>query len=299
MLKYEIRLIRDLVEAGGPQPSQYPMLHIWFHDIMQRYSLGELTPEDIAELRASFGDAGSPSTMQGFVARKPHGYHGDFEVIDRIYTTWISPDPKLAAWDLFFHSCSAPEAVRNRKDFLHNVLDSMTKKMPDRDLRILSVGSGPARDVAEYLSTDLAKRFHFTCLDQDPRAISHAQALCKQWPDQVSFIKTDVIRRLPSETFDLVWAAGLFDYFSDRIVVLMLRRLAKRVRPGGQLIIGNFGPENASRDYMEFGGWYLIHRTPAELLSLAALAGLPEGACAIRSECQGVNLFLEVECSGD
>ncbi len=295
MLEHEIRLIHDLVEAGGPQPSQYPFVHLWFHDIMQRYRLGEITAEDIDKLRASFGEEVSHNTMQGFVARKPHGYHGDFEVIDRIYTQWISPDPKLANWDRFFHLCDASTAVRNRKDFLHAVLDNMKITIPERDLYILSVGSGPGRDVAEYLSSDVTNRFHFTCLDQDPRAIAHAQALCKQWPDHVSFIKTDVIRRLPMETFDLVWAAGLFDYFSDRIVVLMLRRLAKRVRPGGQLIIGNFGPENASRDYMEFGGWYLIHRTPVELLSLAVQAGLPEGSCIVRSECQGVNLFLEVQ----
>ena len=296
MLEHEIRLIRDLVEAGGPQPSQYPFVHIWFHDIMQRCRLGEITAEDINVLRESFGEGVSQNTMQGFVARKPHGYHGDFEVIDRIYTQWISPDPKLANWDLFFHSCDASTAVRNRKDFFHAVLDSMKKTIPDQDLSVLSVGCGPGRDVAEYLTADKTGRFYFTCLDQDARAIAHAQVLCEPWADHVSFIKTDVIRRLPTETFDLVWAAGLFDYFSDRIVVLMLRRLAKRVRPGGQLIVGNFGPENSSRDYMEFGGWYLIHRTPAELLTLATQAGLPEDACIVRSECQGVNLFLEVKC---
>jgi len=295
MLDNEIKLIRDLVEAGGPQPSQYPFVHIFFHDVMQRYRLGEITAEDIASLRAVFGDDISHKTMQGFVARKPHGYHGDFEVIDRIYTQWVSPDPKMVNWDHFFHSCDASTAVRNRKDFFHTVLDTMKKTFPKRELNILSVGSGPARDVAEFLARDTEKQFRFTCLDQDPRAIAHAEALCKPWADRVSFVKTDVIRRLPDETFDLVWSAGLFDYFSDRIVVLMLKRLSKRVAPGGQMIIGNFGPENSSRDYMEFGGWNLIHRTPAELLLLASQAEIPAEACTVKSECQGVNLFLEVK----
>jgi len=295
MLENEIKLIRDLVDAGGPLPSQYPFVHIFFHDIMQRFRLGEITAEDIASLRTVFGDDISHKTMQGFVAWKPHGYHGDFEVIDRIYTQWISSDPKMANWDHFFHSCDASTAVRNRKDFFHAVLDTMRESIPDRQIDILSVGSGPARDVAEFLSRDTKKRFRFTCLDQDPRAIAHAESLCKPWSDQVTFVKTDVIRRLPDETFDLVWSAGLFDYFSDRIVVLMLKRLFKRVVPGGQMIIGNFGPENSSRDYMEFGGWCLIHRTPAELLLLANQAGIPKDACIVKSECKGVNLFLEVK----
>jgi len=295
MLENEIKLICDLVEAGGPLPEQYPFVHIFFHDIMQRYRLEEITAEEIAALREAFGEDISHKTMQGFVARKPHGYHGDFEVIDRIYTQWISPDPKMANWDTFFHSCDASTAVRNRKDFFHAVLDNMKKTIPDRELQILSVGSGPARDIAEYLARDTDKRFRFTCLDQDPRAIAHAKTLCQPWSDRVTFVQADVIRRLPAETFDLVWSAGLFDYFSDRIVVLMLKRLSKRVSPGGQLIVGNFGPENSSRDYMEFGGWYLIHRTPAELLALAVQADLPKEACTVRAECKGVNLFLEVQ----
>lgn len=292
--EHAITAIRELVAAGGPEPHQYPVLHEWFRDMMHRHRLGEITAQDISLLWEVFGDAFSPNTMQGFVVRKPHGYHGDYEIIDRIYTKWISPDPNLAKWDHFFHSCAAPEAVRNRKAFLHAVLHGMQAEEPNRTLQILSVGCGPARDIAEFLSSGVDGTFHFTCLDQDPNAIDHACMLCRHWPGHVTFLMVDVVRRLPEQSYDLVWAGGLFDYFPDRVFALMLRRLMKRVRQGGRLIVRNFSPRNSSRDYMEFGGWQLIHRAPEELLSLAARVGIRESSCRIKAEPQRVNLFLEV-----
>jgi len=40
--------------------------------------------------------------------------------------------------------------------------------------------------------------------------------------------------------------------------------------------------------------WHLIHRTPAQLLELAAEAGLPVPAMTVGREPLGVNLFLHV-----
>jgi len=41
-------------------------------------------------------------TMQGYVLMKPHGYSGDFVVIERIYSGWLSPKQHLINWDRFF-----------------------------------------------------------------------------------------------------------------------------------------------------------------------------------------------------
>ena len=46
----------------------------------------------------------SLETMQGHAYLKPHGYAGDFELIDKIYTYWKSDDPNLIRWDDYFHS---------------------------------------------------------------------------------------------------------------------------------------------------------------------------------------------------
>jgi hypothetical protein len=42
------------------------------------------------------------------------------------------------------------------------------------------------------------------------------------------------------------------------------------------------------------GGWYLIHRTPGQLLALAAEAGIAASNLRVGSEPNGVNLFMHV-----
>ena len=53
---------------------------------------------------------------------KPRGYHGDFEIIDAIYMERINPHPALEKWDRYFHAQAAPQAVRNRKAYFHDLL---------------------------------------------------------------------------------------------------------------------------------------------------------------------------------
>src|SRR6202007_1419306 len=96
------------------------------------------------------------------------------------------------------------------------------------------------------------------------------------------------------------WAAGLFDYFSDRLFVRVVKRLLHAVRDGGELVIGNFGPDNPSRTYMEvLGQWHLQHRSASRLSALATQAGVPPESVRVECEPEGVNLFLRIAVSGE
>ena len=60
----------------------------------------------------------SLSTIQGFVYNKPHGYAGDFEVIDRIYNYHIAEPKHLSKWDTFFiHSMELMQSVIEKPIF--------------------------------------------------------------------------------------------------------------------------------------------------------------------------------------
>jgi hypothetical protein len=63
----------------------------------------------------------------------------------------------------------------------------------------------------------------------------------------------------------------------------------------GKMVIGNFSTLNPSRDYMEFGEWFLFHRDINELTELAVKAGADPDLVAIESEATGVNLFLKID----
>ena len=119
--------------------------------------------------------------MQGKVAVKPHGYAGDFELIDNIYTNWISPEPLLAKWDHFFHSHAASKAVRNRKQYFIELLKEAEKENKN-GFKVLSVGSGPARDIHDFIALNATGKINFDCVDMDSNGINYSKPLTIDLP---------------------------------------------------------------------------------------------------------------------
>ena len=288
----DIAFIRHFVAKGGPQPSEYPVLDSWFAHIHASFTRGELTDADLLALREAFGDTMSPATLQGFVCAKPHGYAGDFEIIDRIYLNHLSPDPRLATWDAYFHAGAAPKAVRNRKTYFHKLLDRHRERCSP--LRVLKLASGPGRSMFEWFSTHPDADTTFHCIELDANAIAFAQTLNRPFLDRISFQQQNVIRFRPAQQYDLIWAAGLFDYFDDQVFQRVLARMLPAIAPGGEVVVGNFSTVNPSRTYMEFGGWNLYHRSPETLASLAVGCGAVADRLSIGAESEGVNLFLHI-----
>ncbi len=213
--------------------------------------------------------------------------------MDRLYREWESRDPHLARWDRFCHAQPAARAVRNRKKFFLQLLDTLDESSLSHP-KVLNLASGPGRDVAEHFERHPDSRVQVHCVELDHSAIEYAARLCRPAQDRVSFEVGDALKyRPPHHAFDLAWCAGLMDYVSDRAFVAITRRLYDGVKPGGRLVVGNFSKDNPSRSYMEvFSNWVLIHRTEAELLELAHRAGLPDASTFVEREATGVNLFL-------
>ncbi|MBM7062490.1 class I SAM-dependent methyltransferase [Pseudomonas sp. UL073] len=280
--------IQQLVGAGGPAPEQYLELDGWFQRVTAQLAAEPLSGRSVQELWPMFGAAFSLNTVQGFAALKPHGYSGDFEIMERLYSRWLSPLPELQNWDLFTHWHPATQAVRNRKDYFKQVMTALAADGQPRT--VLNVGSGPCRDIHEYLQEHPDTPLRFECVDLDGQAIAYAQQLLNG--AAVLFHQANAFTFSTTQRYDLVWSAGLFDYLNDREFVFLLKALAKLLQPGGELVVGNFSEANPSRAYMEFGDWVLHHRTDAQLQALAAQAGLPEAGVRIEREPLGVNLFL-------
>ncbi|MDH3975712.1 MAG: class I SAM-dependent methyltransferase [Deltaproteobacteria bacterium] len=282
--------IISLVKSGGPKADQYEELNQWFQTVGAQMRANMITRDQIREMWGAFGDAFSANTMQGFVVNKPYGYAGDFEVIDKIYTEWCSPKENLMNWDKFFHWQKAPIAVRNRKEYFKELLSDIERSA--NYPRVLNIGSGPCRDVLEYQQQNPLTKIQFDCLDMDKRAIEYSKNILNG--GKVTYYCQNVFRFLSDKRYDLVWSAGLFDYLEDKQFLFLFRSLIRTVSPGGELVIGNFSETNPSRDYMEFGEWFLHHRTESKLFTLAEQAGCKTNSIRIEREPSGVNLFVRV-----
>jgi SAM-dependent methyltransferase len=258
-------------------------------------TLCNISAEEKIELKEAYGRAMSAETLQGFVLTKPHGYAGDYEIVDKLYTFYTSPDERLAKWDEYFHAMPAAKAVRNRKTYIKNLLgEKMKIHWSEQPFEMLNLASGPARDLFEFFDENRGANVMTDCIDLDCNAIRYASTLLAPYSDSVTFHNKNVLRFHSSKCYDLVWSAGLFDYFNDDIFQRLVQKFLQNVKPGGELVIGNFCTSNPNIDYMELLDWKLYHRSADDLIRLVSGCGVAHGNITIDKEPEEVNLFIRI-----
>ena len=225
-----------------------------------------------------------------FAARsnlKPRGYAGDSGQMRMIYLNDYQGDSTFAKL-LHKHAVehAASQSVRNRIKLIPQMIEAYCSQSQGSQLDridILSVGSGAAFELKDiYKSSRDCTKYHFVLFDQDPIALGEATAVATAIEKsidarpQISYVEGSVRTMLFSHRglkhsgqFDFIYSLGLFDYLNSRVAEAVLSRLFCLLKPGGQLVIGNFSVSNPSRYYMEYwGDWVLLHRTRKEFRRL-------------------------------
>ncbi|MBN8567771.1 MAG: class I SAM-dependent methyltransferase [Flavobacteriales bacterium] len=231
-------------------------------------------------------------SIMGHSRLKPCGYSGDYLLIERIYKNSISYNVKYEKWDRYSLNTPAAQAVRNRKEYFCEVIKNNINKS-NKNIKLLNVASGPGRDLYDLYSSIDPQKLSTTCLDADINAVEYSKIVNKNFNNYISYVSCNALRFRPKVKYDIIWSAGLFDYFDDKTFILALSLFREWLDVDGSIIIGNFSPSNPSKKYMEkFGDWYLHHRNEDELLDLAIKSGFNAENCYIKSESLGINLFL-------
>jgi extracellular factor (EF) 3-hydroxypalmitic acid methyl ester biosynthesis protein len=77
--------------------------------------------------------------------------------------------------------------------------------------------------------------------------------------------------------FHFIYSMGLFDYLTPRVASAVFGKVYQLLKPGGEMIAGNFHVSNPSRYYMEYwADWVLYHRTEEEFKALLSKAASAE-----------------------
>jgi len=285
--------IRHVIYQNGPEPKDYTFVNNWFNQLLSLEENYGNDHEDLKLVKEEFhGLFFDARTMFGHVLNWPYGYPGDYIIIDRIYKSDLTTDPDYQKWDLWFHQLEAPKAVRNRKTYFKQLIASKTKD--NQSFRVLNLASGPCRDLLEALEEQNISNTRFDCIEIDPNAVTFAKTLLKEHLTNVKFHLANVFKYDTLEQYDLIWSAGLFDYFDDKTFVSVLQRYRHNLNPGGEIVVGNFYVHNPTMSVMHFFGWRLNHRTYDHLIDLAIAAGYHPSKIRIESEPEGVNLFLRI-----
>ncbi len=270
------------------------------------------------------------------IINKPNGYAGDAFMMNFIYRNRFEGETPFGKL-LHKHALEtkACKAVRNRKFFLKEQI----LKTPGG--KILSLAAGPAEEIKEVLEGTAGGKYHFHALDHDMDALisfngSHngnfeyflANAFqitaknyttAKPRPSMKLFCSPSKdfkgLRRLlipvkyelgclVKEDYDLIYSAGLYDYFKTFLLdptkgtIALTKNLFELLKSGGTLIIGNFSGNNPRdlRFVMEYiYDWNLIYRNKEEMFHFAR--SIPEDQIEemdILEEPLGINYFLKI-----
>lgn len=205
------------------------------------------------------------------------GYRGDAAMMDLIYSMGQSGQQLAQCTQLGQYIHEAQEdwathrAALRRLRSIAKAIDLHTQQL-NRPLAILSVACGHLREVS-FCHTWHSQNFaRWVAMDQDAASLEVIKSLPRSermeyWQQSI----TALLRRPQAQQFDFIYAAGLYDYLSEKVAKLLTQRLFELLRPGGQLLVANFTPETQEMAFLEaFMDWPLIYRNTADLTKIAA-----------------------------
>ncbi|HEY8902038.1 MAG TPA: class I SAM-dependent methyltransferase [Chthoniobacterales bacterium] len=246
---------------------------------------------------------------------KPLGYAGDYEMVNMMLKE--SPDIGTSTYARIFHDLTtdvaAAAAHRNRIDILVENIVAEAERVTDeqRIFTVLDVGCGPAVEVQRFIRNyDLANQSAIHLMDFNDETIAYTKGrtaaamadsgrtptmkfIQKSIDELLKDVHQDTGAFLP--TYDMIYCAGLFDYFPDNVCRNLVALYYRWVRPGGLLLVTNVHPNNPERYTMEhLLEWYLIYRDEPQMATLAPKGTDPE----VYADETGVNVFMRIRKPG-
>ena len=222
-----------------------------------------------------------PLTYRSFT--QPRGYAGDAVLIDMVYfpgRTDVSATSDIGK-QIYKYTTRTPLSrnLVKRMKTVAGYLDDVAGRVENP--RILSVASGHCREL-EFAENFKAKsEYQFFALDHDSESLNTAtrdygEFGIKALNNSIS----DVIKgRLDLGKFDLIYAAGLYDYLGSRIAKRLTSEFFNMLTEGGKFVLMNINADYEEIGYMEsYMNWSMIGRTKGETLELASEVESSESA---------------------
>jgi len=259
----------------------------------------------------------SPFIHRSFV--KPLGYAGDYTMVRMMLSDGFEGNSTFAkVLNKSALQADAPRAHRNRIEMLKEILASESRRAGERQqpFRVLNVGCGPAEEVRQFMESSwLSDNCEFELVDFNAETLQYAEstllATKNSFKRETNLRFTlrsvnDLIKEATgqagyeSQAFDLVYCAGLFDYFGDSVCAGLVELFYECVRPDGLVVTTNVTPGHSSVQFMSHVmEWNLRLRDEPHMMQLAPPAAVGSGAVA-RTQCDstGVNVFLSIRKPG-
>lgn len=185
------------------------------------------------------------------------------------WTALVEGASSLGAAIFRFTSEVAPSrAVRQRRIDIAGLIDEIA--LSRSGARILSVACGHLREAELSSAVRDGAVSRLVAFDQDAESLAIASSYGSFVEPRHGNVR-ELLRSRDHDEFDLVYAAGLFDYLDQRTAARLAARLFERLRSGGELIVPKFRTGIWEAPYLSvFMNWQLLYRTDAEIAAFAS-----------------------------
>lgn len=283
-LLLSLKLVQQLIEAGvEPQTIVHRTAGV-LHHLRHKFHPSiwrELIPIVQAHETAQYF-LQDPFTR--WSSEKPRGYSGDAQLLDFIYghssvDEYIaqSTDTGLAIYD-YTKDASSSVAVRERRDLLTKFVDKTAMASLEKP-EVLAIAAGQLREANQSVALREGRLARWVALDQDSLSIGTiARDFAGTAVDAIDgSVRSILSRHHNLGTFDLIYAAGLYDYLIDKVAIKLTERCLEMLKPGGQFLFANFAEEITVDGYMEtYMNWALLLRTEEDMWRIIRAVADPE-----------------------
>jgi SAM-dependent methyltransferase len=248
-------LLQGLHQVRGKLPSDE--WRLFCKDVVPKHPLAEVIRQD-------------PFTQHS--VRKPRGYAGDAVLLDYIYGHRQTETTPLGS-NIFEFTINTPasRAVRSRARTIASIIDRLAHQRGS--VRVLSIACGHLREADMSEAVQRGQVAEYVAFDQDPESLAQVnERLGGRNVRTIQGSIGDLLlgRHKDLGGFDFVYAAGLYDYLSQKLATRMTSWMFEATRPGGLTLLTNYLRDIGGDGYMEaFMDWELIYRSPEELQETA------------------------------
>jgi len=241
---------------------------------------------------------------------KPHGYAGDFNIIETVYDNNVTSPGLGYCVDKIFQQDGYARAVRSRKELMKKYLVDFIKKPGTSDLNILNIACGSCREIREMFKEfifDSEKKVNFTMIDQDKDALNFSKDHLSGSSDIAAYnflahsvydyVKDPDKYREILEGQDLVYSIGLADYLPDDALKSLIRFAYSLLKPGGRLVFAHKDSKNYKPLAPDWWcDWTFYLRNEPEVVDLVQNSGISNFSIKTeRENATNIIFFLDIE----
>ncbi|MBN2106842.1 MAG: PilZ domain-containing protein [Deltaproteobacteria bacterium] len=234
---------------------------------------------------------------------KPHGYPGDFKMLEGVYNNRELSSGIGQYIDRYGLDVPYAVAIRRRKDKMRDILYDFIEAGREQPLHIINLASGACRDIREMFRRPLnhPSSVTITCIDQDPIALEYSRQTLSEISTgnihvelvQGNILRLEALDLGPDGSVDMIYSIGIADYLQDRMLKKIFSDSYAKLKAGGKLVVAYKDKDSHRPIALNwYGDWYFIPRNEDELIRLInASMGSENISISIEREESGVIFF--------